>query len=159
MFTNGLQNTLLKFEPRQRSTCLNNGKDYFFALILLFEKFINNPFNSDNSFNLNDVLIKTLNLCLLQDSLIGIIILNLMVLGLDQFITLGGLKWVIALRWTLRAVDVLTYVNDAVEISTIMQGYILHLDSYNLGKLAGKAVKILVQLWMEGVFYYLSKLG
>ena len=157
MFTNGLQNTLLKFEPRQRSTCLNNGKDYFFALILLFQKFLNDPFNSDNSFNLNDVLIKTLNLCQLHDTLYGIIILNLIVLGLDQVITLGGAKTLIALRWTIRAIDLLTYVNDAVEISAIMQGFILHMDKYNLGKLFGKFVKILVQLWMEGAFYYLSK--
>ena len=71
-FIYGLSETLFKFQPRAHSTCFNSGKKYLFDSILLFQKFIDNPYNKDLGFNFNDAFIKLLQLCNFSDTLQGI---------------------------------------------------------------------------------------
>ena len=76
---------------------------------------------------------------------------------MDQFIFLGS-NQLSAIRWTLRLIDIGTYINDAVDLSIILQGLAAHGDLNNIGKLTGKIIKIIVQLLMEGALEYMKML-
>ena len=54
-------------------------------------------------------------------------------------------------RWVLRGLEIGTYLMDFIDLSAILQGYAEHHDEFNHGKLVGKGVKILVQMYLENI--------
>ena len=90
-----------------------------YSTILLTEKMINEPHNSELQYDYNDVLLETLRLCNLFDTMQGIILLNFSIWAMDKFFDTEFnhnpriKNW----RWILRLIDYSTYIDDVVEIS------------------------------------------
>ena len=62
------------------------------------------------------------------------------------------------LGYSLRVVDYLTLLPDAVEIASAALAWLQHLDLYNTGRISGKLFKLTVQLAMNGAFTALYKM-
>ena len=73
----GILETAFKFQPREHVTCFNNGRYFFYSSILMSQKLVNDPRNSELSYNYNDTLVKFFNLCNIWDTIEGLIFLNI----------------------------------------------------------------------------------
>ena len=113
------------------------------------EKKINIPLNVDLGYDLNDTFVKSLNVCDFRDTLPFIVVLNLIINSIERVDQLSSTIMLI-----LRAIDISTYLNDIVDLSTIVQGLSEHIDAYNFGQAMGKAIKIITQLYLEGVMAF-----
>ena len=90
-----------------------------YSLILTFQKFLNEPHNSELTFDMNDLLLETFRLCNFFDTVQGIIFLNSIIILLDTFFdtTYNKNTTMKAIRWSLRGLEVSTYLNDITDLS------------------------------------------
>ena len=121
-----------------------------YSTILLTEKLINEPHNSELMFDYNDTLIETMRLCNFFDTMQGIVFLNVMIWAMDKFFDTNGNQnpRVKMTRWIFRIIDYSTYIDDIVDLSSIVEAWGEHHDPYNKGRIAGKLSKMLIQMYL-----------
>lgn len=104
-------------------------------------------------------MIETLRLCNFADTIEGIVFLRGLIWVLDKLFDteFSHNRHAKNLRWFLRIVELSTYIDDIVDLSIIMQGWAEHHDNYNKGKIQGKALKIAVQMYLDGALQSIAE--
>ena len=59
--------------------CWNSGKHVAYGMIMTFEKFIDNPWNREISYDWNDLQLKMYAMCFWPDTWYGILIINFLI--------------------------------------------------------------------------------
>ena len=90
-----------------------------------------------------------------MDTLPSIIAMNLMIDEVDRFGKGGVFK---AAHYSLRIWEAATMFEDFVGLSNMATAYATHKDLYNAGKMTGKTIKLLTQLYFEHWFSTIYKL-
>ena len=148
----GLLEVAAKVQFRPTMTCFNNGKQFVFAAIAMFQKFVLDTYNQDAMLDANDALVKTMQMCNYIDTLAGIVFLNILIAFIrlinrsERPTETSGLA---AVSFILRLVEMSTFLMDFLDLTVIVQGLAAHGDFYNLGQLIGKGVKMAVMLAFE----------
>jgi len=75
-FQIGFLKEAFKVQPRASVNCLNSGRKYLYSSILLFEQYLDFPYNKDLSYNFNDTMVKFMDMCSFSDSVEGTILIN-----------------------------------------------------------------------------------
>lgn len=157
LFTYNLLTALFKFQPRLSANCFNEGATLFSSFWKLFLKFVKSgSLHGQEEFNFEDSALFLLQKCNLLDTLPATLLLNFLINRIDDLPEHVRGYFDIP-RLVLRLLDVNGFVNSFVEIgysiSLVMARFSLAQD----GKLVGKAIKLVVQLYMFNTFGSLLK--
>jgi len=157
LFTYNLIVALFKVQPRLSTNCFNEGVTLFQSFWKLFVKFVKSgSLHGQEEFNFEDSSLFLLQKCNLLDTLPATLLLNLLINSIDDLPEKVRGYFDIP-RIVLRLLDINGFINSFVEmgysVSLVMARFSVAQD----GKLLGKIIKLVVQLYMLNTFGSLLK--
>ena len=123
-FYYGFSKTAFKFQAREHTNCFNNGLQFLYYTIELAYKLFTDPKNDELTYDFNDTMIMTLDLCNYWDTIEGVLFLNLIYYMLEYFqnnyFLLFEKRTLSVLKWAVRIFDLLSLFNDIADFSGII---------------------------------------